>query len=86
MRSEFAKTSEENAVCETDLISGLQADLSESVYFRTYQINHGTFIEIIWTILPAILLVFIAIPSFALLYAMDEIIDPSLTVKIIGHQ
>lgn len=47
---------------------------------------HGTTIEIIWTIIPAVVLMFIAIPSFALLYSIDEIIDPSLTIKIIGHQ
>ena len=53
---------------------------------RIYNINHGTTIEIIWTIFPAVVLLFIAIPSFALLYAMDEIIDPVLTIKVIGHQ
>ena len=47
---------------------------------------HGTTIEIVWTIIPAVILMFIAIPSFALLYSIDEIIDPSLTIKIIGHQ
>ena len=47
---------------------------------------HGTFIEIIWTIIPALILLFIAIPSFALLYSMDEIIDPFITIKIIGNQ
>jgi cytochrome c oxidase subunit 2 len=48
--------------------------------------NHGTLIEIIWTILPAVILLLIAIPSFALLYAMDEVIDPAITIKAIGHQ
>lgn len=43
-------------------------------------------IEIIWTIIPAIILLIIAIPSFALLYSMDEIIDPIITIKIIGNQ
>lgn len=47
---------------------------------------HGTTIEIIWTIIPALILIIIAIPSFALLYSMDEIIDPIITLKIIGHQ
>ena len=47
---------------------------------------HGTVIEIIWTIIPALILIVIAIPSFALLYSMDEIIDPVITLKIIGHQ
>ncbi len=46
----------------------------------------GTTIEIIWTVIPAIILVFIAFPSLQLLYSMDEVIDPSLTIKAIGHQ
>ena len=50
------------------------------------KILHGTTIEIAWTIAPSFILVFIAIPSFALLYSMDEIVDPAVTVKAIGHQ
>ena len=46
----------------------------------------GTTIEIVWTIIPAVILVFIAFPSLQLLYSMDEVIDPSLTIKAIGHQ
>ena len=38
---------------------------------------HHTTLEIIWTIVPAIILILIAIPSFALLYAMDEIDNPN---------
>lgn len=47
---------------------------------------HGTLIEIIWTIIPALILLIVAVPSFALLYSMDEIIDPIITIKIIGNQ
>jgi cytochrome c oxidase subunit 2 len=47
---------------------------------------HGTFIEIVWTLMPAIILLIISIPSFALLYSMDEVIDPTWTLKVIGHQ
>lgn len=47
---------------------------------------HGTVIEIVWTLVPAAILVRIAVPSFALLYAVDEIVEPALTVKVIGHQ
>nr|YP_006073027.1 cytochrome c oxidase subunit 2 [Nitella hyalina]AEH42842.1 cytochrome c oxidase subunit 2 [Nitella hyalina] len=50
------------------------------------RIVHGTTIEIIWTIFPSIILMFIAIPSFALLYSMDEVVDPAITIKVIGHQ
>ena len=47
---------------------------------------HGTAIEIIWTITPAIILMMIAVPSFALLYSIDEIIDPMITLKATGSQ
>nr|YP_009239858.1 cytochrome c oxidase subunit II [Faxonius sanbornii]AMN14374.1 cytochrome c oxidase subunit II [Faxonius sanbornii] len=43
-------------------------------------------VEIIWTILPAIILIFIAFPSLRLLYLLDEINNPSITLKTIGHQ
>nr|ABR12821.1 cytochrome oxidase subunit 2 [Armadillidium vulgare] len=42
--------------------------------------------EMVWTILPAIILLFIALPSLRLLYLLDEVNTPSLTVKVIGHQ
>ena len=48
--------------------------------------QHNTIIEIIWTSIPSLILVLIAIPSFGLLYAMDDIIDPDITIKAIGHQ
>ena len=47
---------------------------------------HAPILEIIWTLIPAIILIFVAIPSFSLLYSMDEIIDPFFTIKVIGHQ
>ena len=47
---------------------------------------HAPLLEIIWTLIPALILVFVAIPSFSLLYSMDEIIEPLLTIKVIGHQ
>lgn len=43
-------------------------------------------IETVWTILPAITLLFLAIPSLRLLYLTDEINSPSVTIKTIGHQ
>nr|YP_009559405.1 cytochrome c oxidase subunit 2 [Eleusine indica]AVA08889.1 cytochrome c oxidase subunit 2 [Eleusine indica]QLA48169.1 cytochrome c oxidase subunit 2 [Sporobolus alterniflorus] len=51
------------------------------------RIVHGTTIEIIRTIFPSVILLFIAIPSFALLYSMDGVlVDPAITIKAIGHQ
>jgi cytochrome c oxidase subunit 2 len=46
--------------------------------------NH--FLEIIWTISPCIILIFIAFPSLKLLYIIDEIKTPLITIKTIGHQ
>jgi cytochrome c oxidase subunit 2 len=48
--------------------------------------NHGTLIELIWTILPRLVLIAIAFPSFKLLYLIDEITDPAITIKAAGHQ
>lgn len=50
------------------------------------KINHNSTLEIVWVILPAIVLIFIAIPSFTILYSMDEVFDPILIIKVIGHQ
>nr|AWV83720.1 cytochrome oxidase subunit II [Tettigarcta crinita] len=46
----------------------------------------GQMIEFIWTLLPAMTLIFIALPSLRLLYLIDEINNPLLTIKLIGHQ
>lgn len=43
-------------------------------------------IETVWTILPAIILILIALPSLRVLYIIDEVYDPHLTIKAIGHQ
>ena len=47
---------------------------------------HASVLEIVWTIIPALILIVIAIPSFSLLYSIDEIVEPIYTVKVIGHQ
>lgn len=54
--------------------------------FTNRLLLHGQTIEIIWTVLPAIVLIFIALPSLRLLYLLDEINDPSITLKTVGHQ
>lgn len=49
--------------------------------------NHHLWLEIIWTIIPALILVSIVLPSFALIYSMDEFfLHPRLTLKAIGNQ
>nr|QNV12155.1 cytochrome c oxidase subunit II [Cercopagis pengoi] len=46
----------------------------------------GQLIETIWTVFPAIILVILALPSLRLLYMIDEVNEPSLTLKTVGHQ
>nr|WCH62804.1 cytochrome c oxidase subunit II [Dromaeolus sp. ZM-2022] len=46
----------------------------------------GQTIELIWTILPAITLIFIALPSLQLLYLLEESNNPMISVKTMGHQ
>lgn len=48
--------------------------------------THATTVEIVWTVVPAMILMIIAVPSFALLYSMDEMLDPAITLKVVGHQ
>ena len=45
-----------------------------------------TLIEVVWTISPALILMLIAHPSFSLLYILDEVISPTMTIKAVGHQ
>jgi cytochrome c oxidase subunit 2 len=47
---------------------------------------HANNLEIFWTVVPAIILIFLAIPSLRLLYLTDELVNPKLTLKVIGHQ
>jgi cytochrome c oxidase subunit 2 len=47
---------------------------------------HNTLIEILWTAIPVLILVVIAVPSFKLLYKQDVIPEPDLTIKAIGYQ
>nr|AAY55985.1 cytochrome c oxidase subunit II [Nasonovia ribisnigri] len=54
--------------------------------FINIKISENQMIEFIWTITPPIILIFIAMPSLHLLYLMDEIKCPILTIKIFGHQ
>ena len=49
-------------------------------------VSHGTLVELIWTITPGLILIFIAFTSFKLLYLMDEVSDINMTLYIEGHQ
>ncbi len=50
------------------------------------QTSHNTFLEVAWTVIPILILVVIAIPSFRLVYYEDRTQDADLTVKVTGHQ
>nr|AOY39723.1 cytochrome c oxidase subunit 2 [Scolytinae sp. BMNH 1043031] len=54
--------------------------------FNHRYLLEGQLIETIWTILPAIVLIFIALPSLRLLYILDEAHNPIITIKSIAHQ
>nr|ASU53284.1 cytochrome oxidase subunit II [Lambersaphis pruinosa] len=54
--------------------------------FINIKISENQMIEFIWTIIPPIILIFIAMPSLHLLYLMDEVKSPIMTIKIFGHQ
>nr|YP_009001909.1 cytochrome c oxidase subunit II [Neochauliodes bowringi]AFB20491.1 cytochrome c oxidase subunit II [Neochauliodes bowringi] len=71
------------------MITILVGYLMSTLFFNKFTnrlLLEGQTIEIIWTILPAVTLIFIALPSLRLLYLLDEISDPSITLKSIGHQ
>ena len=48
--------------------------------------THNSFLEIVWTAVPILILVVIAIPSFRLLYNQDVIPEADVTIKAIGNQ
>jgi heme/copper-type cytochrome/quinol oxidase subunit 2 len=54
--------------------------------FSNVHLTHGTLIELIWTISPALILILIAFPSFKLLYITDDVTDAELTLKLEAHQ
>ena len=43
-------------------------------------------LETVWTVVPIVILLFIAFPSLYLLYLIEDISNPSVTVKVVGHQ
>nr|ATL58851.1 cytochrome c oxidase subunit II [Apatura laverna] len=69
----------------TILVMYLMINLFFNSYINRFLLENQM-IELIWTILPAITLIFIAIPSLRLLYLLDELNNPLITLKSIGHQ
>lgn len=50
------------------------------------QLSHHTGLEIAWTVVPVLILVVVAIPSFRLIYYLDRTPNPDMTIKVTGHQ
>ena len=48
--------------------------------------SHNTTIEVIWTLVPCLILIVMAVPSFKVLYSQDEIPKADVTIKAIGYQ
>ena len=69
----------------TWVMTSIVLNFTEQKFSHKY-LNHGTLIELIWTITPAIILIAISFPSFKLLYITDDVTDPNMTVKVEGHQ
>nr|YP_010230779.1 cytochrome c oxidase subunit II [Oplophorus spinosus]QSV10489.1 cytochrome c oxidase subunit 2 [Oplophorus spinosus] len=71
------------------LITTLVGYMMASLFFNKLTnrfLLEGQTIEMIWTLLPAIILIFIALPSLRLLYLLDEVNTPKVTLKTVGHQ
>nr|YP_009643469.1 cytochrome c oxidase subunit II [Dysdercus evanescens]APO08912.1 cytochrome c oxidase subunit II [Dysdercus evanescens] len=69
----------------TILVSYTMVNLMTNKFINRFLLE-GQTVEFIWTMLPAITLIFIALPSLHLLYLIDEINKPLITLKTIGHQ
>ncbi len=50
------------------------------------QTSHNTTLEVLWTVVPVLILVVIAIPSFRLVYYQDHVLQADMTLKVTGHQ
>lgn len=57
-----------------------------SVNPKASRVSHHTALEVAWTVLPVLILVVIAIPSFRLIYFEDRTDAADMTIKVVGHQ
>nr|QXU57666.1 cytochrome c oxidase subunit II [Cherax setosus] len=69
----------------TTLVGYILINSASNLFINRFLLENQE-IEIIWTILPAIILIFIAMPSLRLLYLLDETNNSDVTIKTIGHQ
>nr|YP_009995300.1 cytochrome c oxidase subunit II [Ochthebius minoicus]QNP09703.1 cytochrome c oxidase subunit 2 [Ochthebius minoicus] len=71
------------------MITVMVSYLMTSLFFNKLNyrfLMEGQLIELIWTIIPTVTLIFIALPSLNLLYLLDELNNPMVSIKSIGHQ
>nr|ANJ70553.1 cytochrome c oxidase subunit 2 [Melanotus villosus] len=69
----------------TLIVSYIMAMLFTNKFINRFLLE-GQTIELVWTVAPAVTLIFIALPSLRLLYLLDEINNPLISIKSIGHQ
>jgi cytochrome c oxidase subunit 2 len=69
----------------TTLVGYFMLRLITNKFVNRYLLD-GQIIEIIWTVLPAVILIILALPSLRLLYLIDETTEPRITLKTVGHQ
>nr|ASM82659.1 cytochrome c oxidase subunit II [Paratimomenus flavocapitatus] len=69
----------------TVMVGYLLSSVCVNQYVNRFLLD-AQLIEMVWTMIPAATLVFIALPSLRLLYLLDEVSVPSLTIKVVGHQ
>ena len=58
----------------------------QSANSKPSKTTHNAVIEVLWTVVPVLILVVIAVPSFRLLYYMDKTQDTEMVIKITGNQ
>jgi len=61
-------------------------NFDKNINVNPQKFAHSSVLEIVWTIFPAVILILIALPSFSLLYSLDDNAFPYLTLKVVGHQ
>nr|UZT27014.1 cytochrome c oxidase subunit II [Xyloterini sp.] len=79
----------EHALTILIIITIMVGQMIMSILLNTFSHRYlleGQLIETVWTILPAIILIMIALPSLRLLYLLDNSMNSTLSIKSIGHQ
>nr|YP_010610891.1 cytochrome c oxidase subunit II [Podulmorinus opacus]WAP91712.1 cytochrome c oxidase subunit II [Podulmorinus opacus] len=69
----------------TTMVSYMMLSLMLNKFTNRFLLE-GQLIELVWTIIPAVMLIFIALPSLKILYLLEEVNNPMITIKAIGHQ